>query len=152
MKKSSAISITAQNKKEKMPITSAAHRVDPAQELLDKVGDISDLDVFHNQILVAVYQRPSEIKTASGMTLHLPDQFRKEDEYQGKVGLVLKAGPLAFVGKDPDEFGGQSVSPGDWVAFRVSDGWSFQLKGSVLCRMLHDVDCKLRLPTPDYVY
>lgn len=135
-----------------MPITKSVHDSDPRKELLDRVGNIDELEVFHNQVLVAVYQRPSEIKTASGMVLHLPDSVRKEDDYQGKVGLVLKTGPLAFVGSDPDVFAGQSVKQGDWIAFRVSDGWSLMLKNGILCRMLHDVDLRLRIPTPDYAF
>lgn len=135
-----------------MPMTKGIHTIDPREELLNKVGTLDEIDVFHNQVLVAVYERPSEIKTKTGMVLHLPDSVRGEDKWQGKVGLVLKSGPMAFVGKDPDEFAGQNVKRGDWIAFRVSDGWSLMLGDSVLCRMLHDTDLKLRIPTPDYAF
>lgn len=130
-----------------MPIKNMVHKTDPGKELLAKVGPLDECKVFHNQILVAVYQRPDKLDLGGGKTLYLADRTRKEDDYQGKVGLVLKKGPLAFVG----EFGGQNVAPGDWIAFRASDGWSLEINGN-LCRMLHDVDAKLGVPRPDYVY
>lgn len=123
------------------------HANDPAQELLDKVGPLDECDVFHNQILVAVYMRPDKVDLGNGKTLYLADQTRKEDKYQGVCGLVLKKGPLAFVG----DFAEQDVERGEWIAYRVSDGWSLEING-VLCRMLHDTDVKLRVPSPDSVY
>lgn len=134
-----------------MPITKMVHKTDPRDEVFAKVGSLDRCDVFHNQILVAVYNRPSELDIGGGKKIFLADKTRDEDKYQGKVGLVLKTGPLAFVGKDKDEFAGQNVARGDWIAFRVSDGWSLEINGQ-LCRMIHDVDAKLRIPTPDFVY
>lgn len=69
---------------------------DPKQALFDAVGDVSGYDIFHNQVLVAIYVRPNI--TAGG--IWRPDENVKEDEYQGKVGLVIKTGPAAF--KDTD--------------------------------------------------
>lgn len=134
-----------------MPITKMVHDTDPREDIYTKVGTLEECDVFHNQILVAVYERPTKLDLGNGKTLYLADKTRDEDQYQGKVGLVLKTGPLAFIGRDADEFAGQKVERGEWIAFRVSDGWSLQINGQ-LCRMIHDVDCKLRIPTPDYVY
>lgn len=134
-----------------MPISKMSHAKNPKDELLAKVGSLDEVEVFHNQILVAVYERPDQMQLPGGKVIYLSDNTRGEDKYQGKAGLVLKHGPLAFVGRDKDEFAGQSVERGDWIAFRVSDGWSLEING-VLCRMIHDVDAKLRIPTPDFVY
>ena len=38
---------------------------DPRKALLDAVGDLSGFDIFHNQILVAIYVRPE--KTSGGI-------------------------------------------------------------------------------------
>ena len=125
-----------------------AHAVDPRDDLMNKVKNyLGDVEVFNNQILVAVYVRPSV--TAGG--IHIPDQTRKEDEFQGKVGLVLKMGKLAFQDDDKVSFHGQKVEPGDWITFRVHDGWQLKVNG-VLCRLLDDVDVKLRITSPDIVY
>lgn len=123
------------------------HTVDPVEELKKSVGDISQVKVFNNWILCAVYKRPE--KTASG--IYLSDVTRKEDEYQGKVGLVIKKGPLAFVDDDRTTFNGQNVEIGEWITFRASDGWALNING-VLCRMLQDVNIRLGVPSPDVVF
>ena len=122
------------------------HAGDPRAELMSSVGDISGIKIFNNWILVAVYKRPE--KTLGGIIL--TDNTRKEDEYQGKVGLVLKKGPLSFVDDDKASFNGQDVELGEWIAFRVSDGWSLEVNG-VICRMLQDVQIRLGLPSPDVI-
>lgn len=123
------------------------HAADPKAEILSKIGDISGLEVMHNRILVAVYVRPE--KTAGG--LFLPDKTRQEDVWQGKVGLVLAKGPQAFKDDATVSFAGQNVEPGDWVCFRVSDGWSLIVKG-MECRMLEEISIRARIPAPDYVW
>jgi co-chaperonin GroES (HSP10) len=123
------------------------HVADPKQEMLDAIGDISSVEVFHNQILVQVYIRPN--KTASG--LFLSDKTRDEDRFQGKSGLVLKKGPLAFVDDEANKFAGQNVNVGDWVFYRVSDGFPITINGQ-LCRLLEEVHIKGRISEPDAVY
>lgn len=123
------------------------HDTDPKAELLAQVGDISGMELFHNQILVAVYIRPE--KTKGGILLI--NQTRDEDKYQGKVGLVLAKGPLAFKDDSRNDFAGQDVKIGDWITFRASDGWQLTIKDN-LCRMLQDVDVKARIQQPDFVF
>src|SRR4051812_25823312 len=114
-----------------------SHETDAAKSLRESVGDIDHIDVLHNCVLVATYIRP--VKTAGGIML--PDQVLKEDEYQGKVGLVLKKGPLAFEDDAINKFGGSDVSEDEWVAYRMSDGWQLKVNG-VHCRVLEDVHIK----------
>jgi len=45
-----------------MPYMRMEHDVDPAQKLIKELGDISDIEIFNNQILVAVYLRPEKTK------------------------------------------------------------------------------------------
>ena len=123
-----------------------SHDIDPREKILAELGDLSGLNVRLNQILVAVYLRPE--KTKGGILL--PGQARDEDRYQGKVGLVIKKGPLAFVNTDEWDFG-KPVETGDWVVFRPSDGWSINVNG-VLCRMLVDSSVKADVESPDFVY
>lgn len=122
------------------------HDVDPALELTKKIGDLTKVDVFHNQILVGVYQRP--VKTKSNILL--PDSVRQEDRYQGKVGVVLKKGAQAFVDDETTKFT-DDVNVGDWVFYRVSDGFPITING-VLCRLLEEVHIKGRVPSPDQVF
>jgi co-chaperonin GroES (HSP10) len=130
-----------------MPAALMSHAEDPAKEIRNRIGDISRIEVLHNQILVGVYVRPE--KTKGGILL--TSQTRDEDRYQGKAGLVLKKGPLAFVDDDNNKFHGQNVDVGDWVFYRVSDGFPLVLNGT-LCRLLEEVHVKGKIPSPDVVF
>jgi len=130
-----------------MPPALMSHIEDPANEIRKRIGDISKIEVLHNQILVGVYIRPE--KTKGGILL--TPQTRDEDRYQGKAGLVLKKGPLAFVDDDNNKFHGQNVDVGDWVFYRVSDGFPLVLNGT-LCRLLEEVHVKGKIPSPDVVF
>ncbi len=130
-----------------MPPALMSHIEDPANEIRKRIGDISQIEVLHNQILVGVYIRPE--KTKGGILL--TSQTRDEDRYQGKAGLVLKKGPLAFVDDDNNKFHGQNVDVGDWVFYRVSDGFPLVLNGT-LCRLLEEVHVKGKIPSPDVVF
>ena len=130
-----------------MPPMRMMHNTDPAEELRASVGDLSHIEVFNNQVLVAIYKRPE--RTKSGIIL--ADVTREEDKWQGKIGLVLKKGPMAFVDDDRVSFHGQNVKEGDWVAYRVSDGWQLAFN-KVDCRMLEDTQIKMRVSAPDLVW
>lgn len=130
-----------------MPPALMNHIEDPANEIRKRIGDISKIEVLHNQILVGVYIRPEITKGG----ILLTPQTRDEDRYQGKAGLVLKKGPLAFVDDDNNKFHGQNVDIGDWVFYRVSDGFPLVLNG-MLCRLLEEVHVKGKIPSPDVVF
>ena len=123
------------------------HVGDPREQIGNAIGDLSKVDIFFNWVLVAVYKRPE--KTKSG--IYLTDDSRKEDEYQVKAGLVLKKGVQAFVDDANTSFQGQNVNVGDWVVIRPSDGWQVMING-VLCRMVQDVQVRLRIESPDVVF
>jgi len=130
-----------------MPYTRMHHDVDPKESILKELGDISGIEVFNTHVLIATYVRPN--KTKSG--IHLTDKYVEEDKYQGKVGLVVKKGPLAFVDEEQDWFKGVEVNVSDWVFYRPSDGWSMNVHG-VQCRVLRDIDIRGRIPAPDAVW
>ena len=123
------------------------HEEDPREKLLKEIGNISDIEIFNNQVLLAVYIRPDKLKSG----LYMPDKTRDEDRYQGKVGLLVKRGPAAFM-DDGEWFSGLEFTENkDWLVFRPSEGWQLTVNG-VLCRMFEDVDLKGRVPHPDRVY
>lgn len=120
---------------------------DPKQAILDAVGDLSTFDIFHNQILVVTYVRP-EI-TAGGIIR--PNDNVDEDEYQGKVGLVVKIGPTAFLDNDDEDFQGQNLNVGDWVVYRTGDGWQLTIRGTA-CRILTDRTIRMRTKNPGDIF
>jgi co-chaperonin GroES (HSP10) len=123
------------------------HEADPKEKLLADLGDISKIELFNTNVLVAVYIRPE--KTKGGIIMS--SKSLDEDRYQSKVGLVVKTGPSAFVESDGKWFNGLKIKVGDWLVFRPSDGWNITVNG-VLCRMFDDASFKGRIPHPDNVY
>ena len=130
-----------------MPFMLMEHDADPKGKLLEELGDLSSVEVFNNQLLVAVYLRPQ--KTKSG--IYLTDNTTEEDKYQSKVGLVIKKGPSAFEDEKGEWFKGIEINEGDWIVFRPSDGWNITVNG-VLCRMIDDMNIKGRIDSPDRVW
>lgn len=120
------------------------HSLDPKSALLKEVGDISNVKIFNNQVLVAIYIRPE--LTAGGIII--TNNIRDEDKWQGKVGLVLKKGPTAFT---HDWFKGQEINENDWAVFRPSDGWGLTINGQ-MCRILEDTVIRGRTQHPDAIY
>lgn len=129
------------------PAMLMTHLEDPAKIINKKVGSLDKIVIFGNSILLGVYERPSVTKSG----IHLADQTRSEDKYQGKAGLVLKKGPTAFVSDSQYDFKGQNVEVGDWVSIWVSDGRQIVINGQ-LCRLVEDQHIRLKIPAPDVVY
>ena len=117
---------------------------DPKKAITEAVGDLSGIDIFNNLILVGTYIRPEK----SGGGIFIPQTSLKEDEYQSKCGLILKRGPLAF---EDEAFEGQDADVGSWIVYRVNDGWPVHING-VACRVIQDVQVRLKLATPDLVF
>lgn len=123
------------------------HVEDPALTITKKIGNLKNIELFGNQVLLGVYERPQ--KTKSGIIL--TDNTRGEDQHQGKAALVLKKGPTAFVDDANYSFKGQNVNVGDWVAIFVSDGRAITIHGT-LCRIVEDQWIRLKIPAPDVVF
>lgn len=83
------------------------------------------------EVLVATY---IETEMTKGGIIK-PNNSVAEPLFQGKVGLVLQLGPMAF---KYDLYGhkweGVSFDVNDWVILRFADSWNIHLAG---------VDCKI---------
>jgi hypothetical protein len=111
------------------------------------VGDLSGVKVMGNRVLVGIYIEPSKKGN-----LWLGKETLKESVYQGTVGMVLKMGPQAFK-DDPDNkisFHGETVSDGDYVAFRAGDAKRCQING-LDCRFVEDVLIDMVVADPNCV-
>jgi len=129
-----------------MPAMIMMHEKDPAEMLRQEVGDLTNVEIFNNQALVAVYIRPQ--KTKSGIIL--TDKTTDEDRHQSKIGLVIKKGASAFE-DDGKWFKGVTINEGDWIIFRPSDGWQITVNGK-LCRILDDISVRGRVDHPDRIW
>jgi len=123
-----------------MPNVAMLHEKDPREELLAKVGDVSDFEIAHNEVLIAIYMRPE--KTRGGIVM-VPSNL-KEDLFQSKVGLVLKIGP-GCVFKHVD------VQLHDWVVTRPSDTWALDVNFEP-CRLAYDDQIRARVKEPGMVW
>lgn len=119
----------------------------PFEEILKKVGNLDDLTVMYNMVLLACYVKPE--KTKGG--IYLTDQAKEEDIWQGKTGMVLKLGPDAFQDDDDTSFNGQSAEIGEWVVFKIGDAWQLTV-GEWPCRLVRDSSIKLKVTDPTMIY
>lgn len=125
------------------------HDIDPIEETINRIGDLSDIVVPFNKILVGIYMRSG--KTKGGVIL--TDQYRDEDKWQGKAGLILKRGPMAFIDDDRVKFNGLDPQVGDWVVFRPSNGLKLDIRHKEgHCILLTDTQIELVIPSPDLVF
>lgn len=127
------------------------HGADPKTDLLAKVGFIADfVKVPSSKLLVAIYYRPE--KTAGGI---IDPTAMQGDSYQGKIGLVLNMGPLAFQDDDTHTWGDVRPKVGDWVQFRVGDTAPWRLgknEQSPHFRYVEDVNILAIWTRPDLVW
>lgn len=128
-------------------ITAMSLASNPKLAVTNAVGDLSKVEVFFDLVLLGTYIRPE--KTAGGIIR--PDSNIQEDEFQGKVGLVLKKGPNAFVDDQDITYGGQNIDVGDWVVFFVGDAKSITINGAP-CRLLRASQIRMKVPDPSVVF
>lgn len=131
-----------------------AAQTDPFGSLMNALPKAAfDFEVFHSKVLVATYIPPE--KTKGGIIR--PDRSIGEDRFQGKIGLVIKTGPLAFEDDRVNHFGGVKIKEGDWVMYRPSDGIEFFFmddngREGVSCRLVEDANILGRTPDPALIY
>lgn len=133
---------------------------DPKREILDKLGDLSNVEIAQNEVLLAIYMRPE--KTPGGIIL--TDNNRKEDRYQGKVGLVVKIGSACRFERYDDVSNvtyGLDIKLHDWVVVRTSDSWTLDVNTDpkalkydefVPCRLVYDDQIRLRVSNPQMIW
>ncbi len=120
---------------------------DPRMAIIKAVGDLTDQKVFSDMVLVGTYIRNE--KTSGGIIM--PKDTVAEDIWQGKVGLVLKAGPLAYAEWETDEERGKAAQIGTWVVYAIKDGWGITLNGTP-CRLIPYERIRMRITDPSMVF
>jgi hypothetical protein len=116
-------------------------------EIFRRIGNLENMEVFLNRILIAVYIQYARSK---GGGLILPTDHIKEDLWQGRAAMVLRCGPAAFVDNESTSFYGHMVHPGDWVSCRVQKGTPLEIN-QVPCRLIEDYDIEMRILDPRYI-
>jgi len=129
---------------------------DPKQVILEAVGDLAGVEVLSDLVLVGTYPESTILKSITrndGSTFQLlkNDDQVKEAQYQSKVGLVLKTGPLAYADWEEGDEIGKNAAPHTWVTIHVGDGWPLQINGTP-CRLVPYEKIRLRVKDPSIIY
>jgi len=133
------------------------HTQDPKEVLYNATAPyLKDWKIKPTALLLAMYERGKnggEAKTAGGIIV--PDVQHgslKEDKYQGKVGLVMKVGELAFQDDETHAWGEFKPKVGDWVVVNVGDTFSFDIPDDRRCRIVDEQNVRAVVPVPDTVW
>lgn len=119
----------------------------PRLAILKAIGDLGKAEVFSDLVLVGTFIRNE--KTKGGIIQ--PKEVVEEDQWQGKVGLVLKTGPLAYFDHESDADRGGNAPVGAWVVYAIKDGWGIEING-VPCRLIPYDKIRMRIADPELVY
>lgn len=136
-----------------MPVHSASkieqisQAADPKKAIIAAVGDLSGTKIAADLVLLGTYIRNE--RTAGGIIR--PKEVLEEDEHQGKVGLVLAAGPLAYADWEDDAARGQMAQQHSWVVYAIKDAWPVQINGTA-CRFIPYDKIRMQLTEPSMVF
>jgi len=116
---------------------------------------LSQVSLGTNNILVATYFLPAKINMKGPDNKPFPfiivSETQDETKWQGRVGLLVAKGPLAWKSDDRVDFGGTNYEIGDWVCYDRQDGRQIAIN-QVHCRRLKDVDIWGKTDDPFLVY
>lgn len=134
----------------------AEYARDPKAYLLKRCARVmKDIKLATNNILVSTFHLPefANIRGPDGKSVQffLADKTVDEAQWQGRVGLLLAKGPLAWKSDDRIDFGGCNYNIGDWVVYDRQDGRQISIN-RVHCRRLKDVDVWASTTDPMSVY
>jgi co-chaperonin GroES (HSP10) len=116
--------------------------------ILAAVGDLSNVKVPLNRILIAIFVRGEKVGS-----IIIPDKTRDEDVYQGVAGLVVKMGPHCYeVNKEIAFTDEDRCKVGDWVMFRRGEGFRTRIWGRECVMMESERGVKMVIPRPDMVF
>lgn len=120
---------------------------DPKKAIIDAIGDISGFELADDLVLLGIFFRPE--KTKGGIIR--PDANVEEDAYQGKVGLVLKWGPNAFLNPEDGSTYEWKADVGEWAFFKVGDAWQTRVNGYP-CRICRDISIRGKVKDPNIIF
>ena len=110
-----------------------------AAHLIDKLRGVALPAPTGWHVLVLQYVRPDSFRTSGGVQLYTAPTSQKEDEYQGRCGLVLALGPDAYADK-AKFLSGAWCKPGNWVSWRNMESAASRITyaGVVIARLADD--------------
>ena len=126
---------------------------DQRAKIFELVGDLNQIEIFDDLVLLAAYIEPEKIGS-----IITTNKRKDESIYQGTVGLLLKKGPTAFQYRGQYKWEGRVPEVGEWLLHRASDAWRTQVNAQgrpdhgVECRLISSSLIKGAVAEPTYVY
>lgn len=125
---------------------------DPKEFLLSRCAlAMENSEYTRDWVVCATYYLPAFHVMANGQRIHRAQSTQDEALWQGKVGLIIGMGPLAFKDEGELKFGGQKFEVGDWVQWDIHDARQFTIN-RIHCRFMKDVQIIARVKDPRMVY
>lgn len=132
------------------------HDEDPKAVIWRDCGKLLEgLKPLADRVLVVMYERTNqgedkEVRTQGGIIL-AKSQSRtsaaEQDKYQGRLGLVMAVGPLAFKKDETHDWGDVVPKVNDWVMFDSISNYSpFDLPHDRRARFIVDRDIEAIVP------
>lgn len=133
-----------------------AYAKDPRAFILNRCKEfIAAISIDTNNILVATYFLPDSVNLrgpkGTSVPIYMPSSVTDEAKWQGRVGLLLAKGPMAWKSDDKVDFGGSDHKIGDWLCYDRQDGRQIAIN-RIHCRRLKDVDVWGSTDDPYRVY
>lgn len=128
------------------------YKSDPTSFMLDRCALWKDrIKVFHNWIITATYYLPESIDLGGGIKFYRTTKGLDEALWQGKTGIVIGKGPLAFKDDAHVKFLGQDIEIGQWVLVDPLDARQFTVD-NIHCRRMKDTQVIGVVDDPTLVY
>jgi len=128
-------------------LSAVADAEDPKREIIKWAGNLKDISVKNDRILVATYARPQ--KTAGNILL--PDSQLAENRWQGMVGLLLACGPSAFKYDGSFKYEGEPPKVGDWIVYKPAESTEVAWR-KMSCRILRSDSVIATIKDPLLIY
>lgn len=125
---------------------------DPKEFLLSRCALAMQNSQYTRDLVVcATYYLPAFDIMSNGQRFYRSESSQDEALWQGKVGLIIGMGPLAFKDEGALKFGDMKFEIGDWVQWDIHDSRQFTVN-RIHCRWMRDIQIIARVNDPRLVY
>jgi hypothetical protein len=115
------------------------YALDPKAFLLERCESfVKNIKFMQHYVFAATYYLPAFQVVPGGHRIYASEATQAEAIHQGKVGLVIGKGPLAFKDDERVKHHGQDVEIGDWIWWDIHDARQYTIS-RVHCRFVADV-------------
>ena len=127
------------------PVIGAIWKYQPCIEVVHVVPLPVTIDPPFDVLIVTA---PTMTKSKGGIIF--TDPTKNEDRFQGKIGMVVKIGEVAF--NDPEIWPNEDTRPtiGDWVVYRNADTHECAIN-KISCRFIKDYLIIGKVSAPDAI-